>query len=104
MPHRSNPLRSIALVYGVLVLLAAAWAVVVDMQMLHSQREHLLPDAVLVLIAMPASLTLGPLYERWPAAFGNEFAQVSWATVCGLAQAGVVAALGSISARGSNAA
>jgi hypothetical protein len=104
MPHRSNPLRSIALVYCVLVLGAAAWAVAVDMQMLHSQREHLLPDAVLMFIAMPASLTLGLLYESWPATFGSEFAQVGWATVCGFAQAGVVAALGSISSRGSNAA
>jgi hypothetical protein len=104
MPHTGNPLRPIAVIYGVVVLLAAMWALVVDVRLLHSEREHLLPAVLLAFIAMPASLTIGPLYEYWPMIFGNEFVQVAWATVCGLAQAVAVFMTGRLWARGSRAA
>jgi hypothetical protein len=89
MQHR--PLRLIAMAYGGVVLFAAVWAVFVDIRMLHSEREHLLPDVVLALITMPLSeTTLSPLYRSWPGVFGNELVQVGWSAACGLFQAAVL--------------
>ena len=104
MPHKNSPLRSVAAVYGVVVLLAATWAVIVDVRLLYSQREHLLPDVVLALINFPTSLTVGPLYMCWPEVFGNEFVQVAWAAACGLAQAALLFKIGGSRTKGSNAA
>lgn len=80
MPHRSNPLRPVAVSYGLIVLLAAVWALVVDVRLLHSEREHLLPDVLFAFMAMRASLTIGPLCDIWPSVFANEFVQVGWTT------------------------
>ena len=83
-----------------MVFLAAVWALLVDIRLLNSEREHLLPNVLLALISMPLSQTTGPLYERWPSFFGNEFAQVVWVTVCGLCQALALYAFGRFVARG----
>jgi hypothetical protein len=87
MPHEGHLGRFIASAYGAIVLLATAWALVVDVLWANSQREHLLPDVVLTSLALPMSLTLDPMYQRWPEIFGRELVQVGWTAACGLAQA-----------------
>ena len=85
-----NPLRSLAIVYAALVVIAAIVALYVDMAFLHSSREHLLPDMLLLLVSAPASLSLGLLVEAFPKAFQSPFAQLAWMTSCGLLQATVM--------------
>jgi len=97
-------LRSIAVLYAVIVLLAAVWALTVDAHFLNPGREHLLPDVLLAFIAMPASLSIGPLYDHWPTVFGNEFAQVAWAAACGFTQALLLFMAGRLWARRRSAA
>lgn len=94
MPHSCSPLRLIAAAYFAVVFAAFAWAVVVDVRLSDSVQEHLLPGAVLMLVAMPASLVMGPLYEHWPNVFGKGFVQFGGALLCGLLQAGVVLGIG----------
>jgi predicted permease len=94
MLYSCSPLSSIAAAYVAIVAVAFAWAVVVDMRLADSAQEHLLPGAVLMLITMPTSLVMGPLYEHWPSVFGNGFVQLGGALLCGLLQAGVVLGVG----------
>ena len=83
-------LRELAIAYSIIIALAAIWAFYVDVRLVHSVREHLLPDLVLALITLPASLSLGPLYETWPTFFSRPLVQPAWTAFCGAAQAGVL--------------
>ena len=98
-PHMKNPIRLVALFYNVAIVLAAIWALYVDVTMLHSGREHLLPDVALVVLAWPSSRSLGPLYDAWPQWFSAPFVQLGWTAVCGAFQAAILWLLAWIVAR-----
>jgi hypothetical protein len=85
-----NPLRMLALLYSMLLLGAAGWALWTDVSLLDSSREHLLPDMVMVLVSFPASLSLSWVYETWPQFFSEPFAQSAWLVCCGLLQASIL--------------
>lgn len=82
--------RLLAWLYAAIVFLTAACAWYFDIRLLNSVREHLLPDILLMLVTFPASLSLGPLYENVPIFFSEPFAQLTWLTLCGAGQAGVL--------------
>lgn len=79
--------RLIAWFYALVVLLAAGYAWYVDIRLLNSGYEHMLPDFLLMFVTLPASLSLGPLYESFPTFFDRSFAQLTWVTLCGVGQA-----------------
>ena len=89
-----SALQRIAIGYLAIVLLAAAWAVAIDATLLHSQREHLLPDILLAFVTLPSSLSISSVYSAWPAFFSLPFTQVAWATLCGVFQSAVLFVLG----------
>jgi hypothetical protein len=76
-----------ATTYLVIVLFAAGWAVYIDVTMLHSQREHLAPDILLLILTLPLSSSLAYLYDARSAFFPGPLVQVGWLTLCGLGQA-----------------
>lgn len=82
--------RLLAWLYAAIVFLAAAYAWYFDIRLLNSVREHLLPDILLMLVTFPASLSVEPLYENFPAFFSKPFVQLTWLTLCGTGQAGVL--------------
>jgi hypothetical protein len=86
MRHRAYILHALALAYGVLVGLAAIWAFIVDISMLHSDREHLLPDIVLGMVTLPTSAFIFQLSDYWPSLFSTELLQVAWSIICGTIQ------------------
>lgn len=94
-----NPFRLVALFYTAAIVLVAIWALYVDVTMLHSGREHLLPDVTLVVLASPSSRSLGPLYDAWPQWFSAPFVQLGWTAVCGALQAAILWVLAGIVAR-----
>nr|AAL24533.1 orf102EGC133 [uncultured bacterium] len=85
--------RTLALLYAVVVGLAAIWAWYVDVTLLHAMREHMLPGLLLAFLSLPTSYTLGPLYEHFPTFFSAPFVQLTWLTVCGAFQAVVLYSL-----------
>ena len=74
--------RSVALGYSAIVLLVAAWAWWVNVRMLHSPQEHLLPGILLAIVSTPTSLSLDLLYDHWPNFFSG-LMQLVWLTICG---------------------
>ncbi len=82
--------RKLAVAYAILVGLVACWAWYVDVRLLHSTREHLAPDLVLLFMSLPASLSLPRLCETWPTLFSRPLAQLAWLTLCGAGQAAVL--------------
>lgn len=85
-----NPFRTLAILYAALVVVVAVWALCVDIALLHSQREHLLPDVTLFFVSFPASLSVSLAYEAWPQFFSKPFTQLAWVAFCGLSQAAVL--------------
>lgn len=85
-----NFARILALLYAVVVGLAALWAWYTDVTLLHARREHMLPDILLLIVSLPTSNTLDFFYERSPAFFAAPFAQLTWLTACGAFQAAVL--------------
>jgi hypothetical protein len=83
-------IRKLAITYAASIFLAAVLAWSMDVGLMHSTREHLLPDIVLSVLSAPASLSMGFMYESWPAAFSGPFVQLAWLTLCGMVQATVV--------------
>ncbi|MDR7297370.1 hypothetical protein J2X16_002717 [Pelomonas aquatica] len=76
----------LARAYAVVVLLAAGWAWYIDIELLHDQREHLLPAILLWVVALPTSATFllaGELLMK-------PLAQLAWVTLCGALQAGLL--------------
>jgi len=80
----------LALLYAIIVCLAAVWAWYTDVTLLHSTREHLLPNILLFMVALPSSNTFGYLYGHWPAFFTAPLVQLAWLTACGAFQAVVL--------------
>lgn len=79
-------IRKLSLVYAVVVGVAALWAWYTDVKLIHSAREHLAPDILLALVTLPASTSLGSMYDRWPAFFQMPLMQLTWLTACGALQ------------------
>lgn len=75
--------------YAALVGLVACWAWWVDIKLLHSVREHLLPDILLALLTLPSSLTADWVYQRWPASFTGLW-QTAYLTGCAFFQSAVL--------------
>ena len=82
--------RKLAIAYSILVVLTATWALYVDAHPLHYAQEHLLPSTALLFITLPASLSVGTMYEAWPTFFSRTFTQIAWITMCGVGQAAVL--------------
>lgn len=91
-----NPLRILALLYSMLLLGAAGWALWTNVSLFDSSREHLLPDMALLLLAFPTSLSLSWAYETWPQFFSQPFAQSAWIACCGLLQASILFVLSAL--------
>ena len=85
-----NFARLLALFYAVVVGLAVIWAWCTNVTLLPSVEEHMLPGILLAVVTLPASYTLGPLYEHFPAFFSAPFVQLMWLTICGVFQAGML--------------
>lgn len=92
MPSDRPPLKTAAVAYLGVAGVVVAWAWYIDLSLLGSPREHLLPDLVLMICGLPSSLLLGPIYGQWPGSF-NGLAQTAFLTFCALAQSGLVVAL-----------
>jgi hypothetical protein len=82
--------RMLALLYAVVVGLAAILAWYTDVMLLHSVREHMLPGILLATVSLPTSYTLDPLYKLSPTFFSAPFVQLTWLTACGAFQAVVL--------------
>lgn len=89
MPRSPSVVRIFALGYAILVGLVALWAWWVDVRLLHSEREHLLPDILFVLVSMPSSLTMDWVYQRWPDSFTGLW-QIAHLTACAFFQSAVL--------------
>ena len=85
-----NFARILALLYAVVVGLAALWAWYADVTLLHAGREHLLPDILLLIVSLPTSNSLDPVYDHWPAFFSAPLVQLTWLTACGAFQVTVL--------------
>jgi hypothetical protein len=79
--------RVIAIIYTALAFGAGCWAWVVDMTMLHSGREHLLPAMLLSVIAFPLSMLFVPLYALVPSFLDMPFVQLTFLSVAAALQA-----------------
>lgn len=88
-----SSIRKVALVYAAIVGAATLWAWCMDVKLLHSVREHLAPDILLGIVSFPSSLSIEPLYDRWPAFFRAPFMELAWLTVCGALQVAVLYSL-----------
>jgi hypothetical protein len=89
-------LRQLIVIYAIIVGMAALWAWYTDVRLLHSPREHLLPDILLAFVSLPTSKSLDPLYDRWPSFFQTPFMELSWLTVSGAFQVLVLWLLSSL--------
>lgn len=90
MPLESNPLKAAAVAYVAVAVAIAAWAWCIDLMLLHSEREHLLPDLVLMICGFPSSLLLDSIYDQWPRFFTG-LVQTAFLTICALGQSGLLA-------------
>ena len=86
MHLRIKLMKLIAWIYAFVIGILALWAWYIDIKLLHSPIEHLLPDIMLAVASQPLSLTLGPLYSHWPSLFEKPLVQLSWITLCGVIQ------------------
>jgi hypothetical protein len=73
--------RLLVLVYGLVFLVASIWAWWVDVTMLHSEQEHLLPNLLLFFVGAPLSLLLDKVMPSVPSLVG-----LVLLTICGAAQ------------------
>jgi hypothetical protein len=76
----------------VVASLTAIWAWYTDVSLLGSEREHVLPDMLLMACGLPTSLLLEPIYIRWPQHFSG-LAQTALLTTCAFGQWGLFASL-----------
>jgi hypothetical protein len=95
--HAAQMLTLFAKTYLVIVLLAAGWALYTDVALLNSQREHLAPDILLLIVTFPSSSSLAYLYDALPEFFSGPIVQVGWLTLCGIGQAWLLVALTRVS-------
>lgn len=89
MPRSRSVLNLLAFAYALLVGLMALWAWWVNIRLLYSEHEHLLPALLLFLGSMPSSLTLELVYQRWPNFF-NGLWQLAYLTSCAVFQSSVL--------------
>lgn len=82
-----HPIRLLAIFYTALVVFVAAWTFCTAIAMRASSTEHLLPAFTLMIVCLPASLTLPAIATALPGHFDAELPQVAWVTFCGLLQA-----------------
>ena len=78
--------RTLAMLYAAVVGSAAVWAWYTDVSLLHSVREHMVPELLLACVSFPLSYTLGPLCEHFPNFSSAPFVQLTWLTACGASQ------------------
>jgi hypothetical protein len=95
--HAAQLLTLFAKTYLVIVLLAAGWALYTDLTLLSSQREHLAPDILLLIVTLPSSSSLTYLCDALPGFFSGPIVQVGWVTLCGIGQAWLLVALTRVS-------
>lgn len=82
--------RVVAWAYSLTAGAAGVLAWVDDIRLLHDHREHMLPDIIFVVTALPLSLTLGWAYDLLPALFNGQFAELVYTTLCAAVQAGLL--------------
>jgi hypothetical protein len=87
-------LRWLATIYGGVVGLLALWAWYVDLELQHSEREHLVPDILLAIATMPSSLSGPLLYRLWPDTFTGLY-QLAHLTACAMFQTTILFLLAS---------
>lgn len=85
-------MKAVAVAYLAVASVAAGWAWCIDVALSGSQREHLLPDLLLMVCGLPTSLLLDLIYSAWPEQFKG-LAQTAFLTACALAQTGLLAVL-----------
>jgi hypothetical protein len=78
-----------AAAYTAVVSLAIVYIWAMDIAYLNSDREHLLPSMILLVLGLPTSLTMDWLYSSWPDSFTG-LLQTAYLTACGIFQAGVL--------------
>lgn len=81
-------LKLLVRIYAAIVLLIAIWAWVVEIAMHQSTTEHLLPATLLMIVAMPLSLVVGPLIFSIPFLSDGPFTPLVVLTIAGIVQAG----------------
>ena len=81
-------LKLLLWIYAATVLLIATWAWVIEIAMHQSTTEHLLPATLLMIVAMPLSLAVGPLVTSLPFLSDGQFAPLAILTIAGILQAG----------------
>jgi uncharacterized membrane protein len=82
--------RVLAWLYGLIVDAAGLCAWVVDIRLLHDHGEHMLPDMIFLVTALPLSFTLGWAYDLLPSLSNSQFAQLIYTTLCAAVQAGLL--------------
>ena len=91
--RRSEP-HFFALSYAVASAALVCWAWYADIEFLHSEQEHMLPDALLMMATLPSSLTGIWFVEQWPRGFTGLVA-TAHLTACAALQSGFLFALSS---------
>lgn len=92
-------IRIVAILYTTFISIAAVWAWVTDIHLLHSEREHLLPGVVLYIAAMPLSLSVDALYPLMRQLLDTPFVQLAVITICAATQAALLWLLAAWAAR-----
>jgi hypothetical protein len=72
--------------YVIVVAVLALWAWCIQIAFLHSPNDHLLPGGLLLIAALPTSLSILPLRAAWPSVFASGFVQLALFTCCGIVQ------------------
>lgn len=91
-----NVIRILSITYALTLCVASAWAWCIAVEYQNSSVEHLAPAILLSLVTLPSSLTFGPLFDARPSLFSTEFRQLTWLTVCGVFQLGLLILLGGL--------
>jgi hypothetical protein len=82
--------RVIAWAYTITVIAAGLFAWIVDIRLLHDHGEHMLPDMIFLLTALPLSLTVDLAYDLWPSLFNSAVSQLIYVTLCAAIQSGIL--------------
>lgn len=80
-------MKTFAWVYTALVLAISAWAWWIDVSLMASSKEHLLPDMLLAFTGIPLSLTLNAFYTNFEGLFSRPFVQLAFLTAAAISQA-----------------
>jgi hypothetical protein len=80
-------IKFIAVIYAALITISISLAWWTDIRLQYSVREHLLPDILLGLLAMPTTAVLTILFQWFPEAFYQPFAELIALSIAGSLQA-----------------